>query len=473
MASSPISSTSKVLLRSIRPFTSLAHVTTAPIRCLAGQQQQRREFSFTAPSEAVKAKSTALKKKVAVRKKTSSGPRSTGGKRKGGADSSANLSRTTEFHQQSPDLSDLVEFNSENVTKDAVSHIMAWNKRALGAFKNFGLPRELAREQSTQSRPRTLVRPQTISLLDTLDASSNSKESTRSILVGEKGCGKSVLMTQGVSYALDEGWAVVYLPKAIDLINSSSPYVYSQTQLTYLQPSLTRALITSILEVNSSILKTLSTTEPTQLERSSKVEAGTPLDKLARLGLDETLNPAARHQVLEALVKGLASQTKVPVLFAIDDLQALFLPSLYRDPDYEILQSYELGLPRMLLSLLTPKDSPFALRRGAFLGALSGTHTEFPVPAELSASLNLALDSSKVHPYTPFNPTHLAHAQCGLKAIHVGQPLSKTEAAAIFAQLIRERAYWTATNDEFFLSKFVESAGNARTFQKSLLSSLI
>ncbi|EPQ29792.1 uncharacterized protein PFL1_02465 [Pseudozyma flocculosa PF-1] len=441
-----------------------------------------RCFSASAAQSAAKAKAVTPKKKSTVKKKTHTGPRGMGGpKRKGGLDAGPSASKTSEFHQDAPDMSSLGVFSSESITKAVVGKPLAWNDKALSAFKHFGLPRDLQRELAAQPRPRTLVREQTLKVLDRLDAAAKSGQTHKLVLTGSPGCGKSTLLAQSVSYALDEGWAVVYVPQAIDLINSSTTYSYSPSQLAYLQPEVTRSMISAMLQLNQAIFKRIATAEAVELERSATLEAGTTLDKVARQGIDENLNAAARQQVLDLILQTLARQTEVPVLVAVDEVQALFRTSLYRDPDYAALESYELGVPRSLLALLEGKGS-FASQRLVFVGALSSTQTEYPTPTELQVALQdraggpdaIPALGRAAHAYVRLQQRHLANAHAAaLEPVDVSDPLTTSEAAALFAQLKGERKLWSPANDELFVAKFVESAGNPRRFSRSLTSTLL
>jgi small subunit ribosomal protein S29 len=53
----------------------------------------------------------------------------------------------------------------------------------------------------------------------------------------------------------------------------------------------------------------------------------------------------------------LAAQTEVPVLLAIDEVQALFSRSEVRTPDYKVLESYHLSTPKLALDFITGKKS--------------------------------------------------------------------------------------------------------------------
>ena len=436
-----------------------------------------RTFATSAIASAAAKKPAQVKKKAVVKKKaTHSGPRSTGGRRKGGADSSAGLSKTSEFHVDAPDMSHLPLLHAESLTPASAGQTFAFSEATLSAFKAFGLPQELERELATQPKPRSLVRKQTLELLDRLDAASKGKKGASIMLDGSRGSGKSTLLAQSIAYALDDGWVVVSVPRAINLINSSSLYTYSAQHKAYLQPEATKALLEAVLKVNGAAVKQIKTTEAVDVD-GSKIEAGSPVEALLKRGIDDASSAAAKQTVLEAVFKTLATQTERPVLVAVDDAQALFRTSLYKDPDFVNLESFELGLPRALLSLLTSS----AIQRGAFLSAVSTSHTEFSVPAELQIAITDKSGSAKlmtqaINAYTKLNAQHLAHAQQVVKqadVIDTSSPLTKDEAAEIFKQLKDERRHWSAVNDELFVEKLVESGGNARVFSKSLVSTLL
>ncbi|KAJ1034959.1 hypothetical protein NDA18_000565 [Ustilago nuda] len=450
--------------------SSLRLMTSAP---LVGPS---RNFRTSAIVSAAAKKPAAVKKKAVVKKKTAhSGPRSTGGRRKGGADSSVGLSKTSEFHIGSPDMSHLPLLHAESVTRTSADQTFAFSEETLSAFKTFGLPQELERELATQPKPRSLVRQQTLDVLDKLDAAAKDNKGTSIILDGSRGSGKSMLLVQCIAYALDDGWVVISVPRAINLINSSTLYTYNAQHKAYLQPEATRALLSAILKVNSGALKTIKTTEAFEVE-GGKVEAGTSLDVLLKRGTGDSSSAATTQTILEATFKTLCTQTERPVLVAVDDAQSLFRTTLYKDPDFLALESYELGLARALLCLLTSS----VIKRGAFISALSTTHTEFLSPPELQIALAektwSKLTTQAVNAYTKLTPQHLEHARQVVKkadVVDTSKPLSKQEAAAIFAQLKEERRHWSAVNDELFLEKLVETNGNARLFSKSLVSTLL
>ncbi|CDU23002.1 related to RSM23-mitochondrial ribosomal protein of the small subunit [Sporisorium scitamineum] len=459
-----------------RSLRLLSQLTSALV---GSSSNASRTLMTSAVASAAAKKPAQVKKKAVVKKKAAhSGPRSTGGRRKGGADSSAGLSKTSEFHVEAPDMSHLPLLHAESLTASSAGQTFAFSDQTLSAFKAFGLPQELERELATQPTPRSLVRKQTLDLLDKLDSASKGNKGASIVLDGSRGSGKSTLLAQSIAYVLDDGWVVISVPRAINLINSSTLYTYNAQHKAYLQPEATKQLLEAVLKVNGAAVKQIQTAEAVEVD-GTKLDAGTSLEALLKRGVDNASSAAAKQTLLEAVFKTLSNQKERPVLVAVDDAQALFRTSLYKDPDFVNLESFELGLPRALLSLLT--SSSTAISRGAFISALSTTHTEFPSPPELQIALSerngpAQLMTQAINAYTKLHPQHLEHARQVVKkadVVSTSQPLTKKEAAAIFAQLKDERRHWSAVNDELFLEKLVETNGNARLFSKSLVSTLL
>jgi hypothetical protein len=53
---------------------------------------------------------------------------------------------------------------------------------------------------------------------------------------------------------------------------------------------------------------------------------------------------------------------RFPILWAMDDAQSLFTESLYRAPDYSIVQSYNLSMPLLALDYITGRKVLVSLR---------------------------------------------------------------------------------------------------------------
>ncbi|KAJ7214201.1 hypothetical protein C8J57DRAFT_1732725 [Mycena rebaudengoi] len=77
-----------------------------------------------------------------------------------------------------------------------------------------------------------------------------------------------------------------------------------------------------------------------------------------------------------AVLEQLAAQSRFPVLIAIDDFQALYGRSLYRDPFFHFVRPHHLSIPR----LLEYASGRRTFTRGLVLDALTRSNPQFPVP---------------------------------------------------------------------------------------------
>jgi small subunit ribosomal protein S29 len=173
-----------------------------------------------------------------------------------------------------------------------------------------------------------------------------------------------------------------------------------------------------------------------------------------------------------------------PVLLAIDDFQALFKRSKYRDPQFREIESYHLSLPRLILEYA---NATRRFKRGAVVGAIGSEETRLDTSLELAEALGI---SSPAHsPYSRRIKEYI-HYTNGLEPFEVHPRLSIREAAAVFDFYKQQGAlhsgrssHYThplilvltreALTDETFLAKYTESDGNARDFvTKGLLATL-
>ncbi|PCH36270.1 hypothetical protein WOLCODRAFT_91935 [Wolfiporia cocos MD-104 SS10] len=332
-------------------------------------------------------------------------------------------------------------------------------------IRAYGVPKNMLLEFRILSKPCSVVRDVTLAAVNTLDyASDRSSKDTRLILTGPSGCGKSYLLLQAVEYAVHNNWIVLYIPRAVNLVNSSTAYAYDARTRTYLQPDYSYELLRRFLSVNSAALHDLTLQEDVVLEDRT-VPAGTLLADLVRLGVDRKELSAV---VLPTLMEALSRQTTYPVFLAVDDVQSLFCATKYRDPHYRTVMPHHLAIPRLILEYASGKKT-FA--RGAFFGAESTAETRFLMPLELREALGLP-EHRPAGPYVARRP-ELAEYAAGLRNVAVPAQLSVGEAAALFEVWMEDQALHSEPNDELFMTKYSEAGGNARAFMwKGLLATL-
>ncbi|KAI0060655.1 hypothetical protein BV25DRAFT_1954404 [Artomyces pyxidatus] len=371
------------------------------------------------------------------------------------------------FQRDRLDELQLPPFHPEDITPASAGKAMMFPLPENDAVRIFGVPKNVLVDFRVLSKPASIVRDVTLRIVDKLQrASEQSSEKNRVVLAGSSGSGKSYLLLQAVEFAASTGWIVLYIPRGtINLVNSTTPYVYDLRTQTYQQPIFAYQTLQRLLTVNSSALDRLVTETEVEIEKRAPLPSGTPLKTLIDVGLkDQSVAPT----VLSALIEELGKQTQIPVLLAIDDFQALFSKSSYRDPHFSTIKSWHLSMPRLLLEY-TSGQKTFA--RGAVIGALSSSNTTFKLSTELRHALGL---QPWLHPdpYLKIAPEIAAFTK-GIKTWMVPDRLTVDEAASLFEVWSKDKTLHTNAVDELFMAKYTESGGNAREFVwKGLLSTL-
>ncbi|KAH9967455.1 mitochondrial ribosomal death-associated protein 3-domain-containing protein, partial [Russula dissimulans] len=370
------------------------------------------------------------------------------------------------FQSQRLDELNLPQFSAEDLTEGNIGRALAFPLPENDAVRVFGVPRNVLLDFRILSKAASVVRDVTIKLVDRLHAASQeSSEKNRFVLSGSVGCGKSYLLIQGVEYAASAGWLVMYIPRAINIVNSSTPYSYDLRTQTYLQPVFAQQTLQRFRTVNEHALSSLVTEDKIDLEDGLSLPQGTPLLKLIDVGLkDQTFAPAA----LAALLESLGKQTKIPVLLAVDDFQALFTKTAYKTPHFQTIRAWHLSMPRLLLEYASGRK---VFARGAVVGALSLSDKTYGLPQELRHALGLQ-PQLRPSPYLKVSPEILTFTR-GVQIVKVPEKLNVNEAASLFEVWNKNKSLHTPGNDELFLAKYTESGGNARDFVwKGLLTTL-
>ncbi|GAB1518251.1 hypothetical protein RhiTH_001310 [Rhizoctonia solani] len=334
----------------------------------------------------------------------------------------------------------------------------------------FGLPISLESEFLHLSNPTSVIRDTTLTVINALDGgykSGTSNKDARIALTGATGSGKSHLLLQAANYAAASKWIVLYVPRVISWVDSTTPYAYDPRTKTFQQPELATQVLGQFISANSGILLAPSTkiTKDIQNERLGSFTQGDPLSVLLNIGQkDQSL----ATEVLSVTLEILGEQAEHPVLLAIDDFQALFCMSRYRDPQYQLIYSHHLSLPRLILEYASGKR---ILAKGAVVGALSSTDARFLAPLPLKEGLGI-IEPGSVSPYEHRNKDVAFYAS-GVQGLSVPYKMQLSEAASMFDIWVKNNVLHTPAKDSLFLSKYVEASGNPRELVKTgLLTTL-
>ena len=123
---------------------------------------------------------------------------------------------------------------------------------------------------------------------------------------GRSGCGKSFLLLQAVQHCASQKWVVVYLPRAVSIVNSTTPYMYDIRTQTYLQPAFAFQTLQRMLTVNAEALGSIQLQEDLVLEKR-RVPAGTSLADLIDIGKSRTVGQSPL--ILDTVMRTLENQT--------------------------------------------------------------------------------------------------------------------------------------------------------------------
>ncbi|KAL9713893.1 hypothetical protein Ac2012v2_003504, partial [Leucoagaricus gongylophorus] len=346
-------------------------------------------------------------------------------------------------------------FSTDTVSQDHLGKAMQFSAAVnpQAARKEFGLPKSIWKDFQLLSHPASVIRGVTLDLVNYLNQVQKehlSSEEARLVFSGRIGSGKSYVLYQAVEWCLTTGWIVLYIPRAANFVNSSTPYTYDLRTQTYFQPNAACHILHRVRSVNAQKFKNLKLQKTLDLGEGYKpAQPGTSLYEFCDVSKEEV---AKAPVVLDLLTKELGEQTVYPVLLAVDDFQVLFNKSFYRDPHFKPISSYHLSVPRLLLSLFSPSLRSFSY--GAVLGAVTSSDPAFPISLELKDMLDITDQANRpvVEEEYVKRSEALKEYLEGVVSVEVPNQLSVQEAAGLFEIWMKQRALASSLHDEMFMS---------------------
>lgn len=464
------------MARTVRALSRLSVQSPSTSSGYAVASSSSRSLSST-PIFAAQKKPPPMQKTKSKKRPGSSGPRSTGTRRKGGSEggapgSGAQSALNNPFYKQPADMSWLPVLTPESAGESDVSKAFAWNASDLDAFDKAGVEQKIRTALASYLRPASIVRPTTQHLYKQLSQSASaspsaSKESPRIILNSALSSGKSYLVMQAVSYALASQWLVVYLPRLVNWVNSTSSFTYSSEEQAYLQPDLVRHTLDSVTKLNakSRVLSKISIpSDRLQFDSGVSLSQGATAADLCKLVAgDASMTPLALQQAFDAFLAAVSgASNEVPTLLALDDVQCLYAASKYRDADFKTIQGYELGPVRSLIQFIAGQQG-LGIKKGATVAAVSRSHSDWVPGSELQLVLSALekesptvpgqdpassgslrnLNKPEMHAYTDVHPLHLSHVQASKWSVFpMADIWSEDELRALFELRRKEGRSW-------------------------------
>ncbi|CAG8601177.1 9344_t:CDS:10 [Paraglomus occultum] len=400
---------------------------------------QRASFSTTIPALAKAQVKKEVKKKAPAFKQVRNEEKPKGKRSQSSTGfHESNVGKSNpKFYKQKP-IVQVEEAKPGGLSVDAVGKMYTYPNDIMEKINVFGVPLVMSKEMKIFPKLSWVARDATLDLAKKLDESKNKPSTeTRIILVGPLGVGKSSILLQMVGHALAADWIVIYIPSAIDLINGKYAYVQVSSD-NYVQPTLIVKILKQVHSVNN--------------DKFTVQDYKTIADLI-----DRSKSGPAAQTALEQMFD-IIDKSSMPVLLAIDEINALYVTTEYTSPDHTLLEPGKLLLPRTLLEYISGRKK---FRNGAVIGATSLVHKP-----TLSYALDAALHLTEVSPWKQVSPEIARYINKEVKRYNISE-YSKDEAKTLLDFYIRNNVVHEdadATTSESFTKKYMLSNGNARKF---------
>ncbi|KAF8451519.1 mitochondrial ribosomal death-associated protein 3-domain-containing protein [Terfezia claveryi] len=446
----------------LRPARQTNPPATTPTILLRPKQQQSSSFSTT------------LQKAALVKKKTTlpmSNPKAKGSttlkiKKKGPP---VKVSKPAEVGVRRAERKRLVLANANalEVELPTLTAEIAKEDRADGAVFRFegamiDTLRTLEGFQLKQGweffhTPSTLVKGESVELgklMAWVNGEDLARESRsgRRIITGPRGVGKSVLLTQAMAWAHQRNWVVLTIPNAQDLVIGHTEYEHDLSTGLWLQKPYTMALLQRFLKASATVLKATPLSQ-NHVFGGDVIPKTDSLYKLTELG---SLDVWLSWDVLNAVLYELSLPGRPPVLFTLDNLNYISLPSAYRSPDFTPIHAHDLALPNLFLSYLRGERTFW---RGLTLASTTARSPATP-------ALTFALAGEEVSPYKKLDP-RVAPSIKGAPVMAVS-PLTRPQAKALM-EYYRDSGLYSQDVQSTLAEKWVLSSGIPKELMKACL----
>lgn len=262
--------------------------------------------------------------------------------------------------------------------------------RIFGSYRR-GQKHELFKNHTTLIRENTSV-PMAEAIKNGLKSSSKDN---RFCLMGNKGTGKSTLLAQTQAFALQQGYVVIPVPRASELISGDNDAFYNEALKMHIQPMYVRRWMKRVAKGNEKVLSQIPASDKFSSGKKSASGAKSLYDVL----IEGRKKPEA-CQIMDQVIAELAAQETAPVLFTMDDIN-IFCQNVYSEnTDYDNQHIYhgDLQVPKTFLDYLSGAKS---FKRGAVVSAVNSSY-------KLNETIKAGLGFQEPTPYAKverYDPT--------------------------------------------------------------------
>ncbi|CAD6625493.1 XXYS1_4_G0034340.mRNA.1.CDS.1 [Saccharomyces cerevisiae] len=306
-----------------------------------------------------------------------------------------NTTHTAQLQQTAVPLA-LPIFNFDDISKTLNKVVSYSNKQYkylhhLGSFKKsqfnelFQKPVCLVREDATNSFLKKLV----------------SHPVKKFIITGEPGVGKTVLLSQAHAYAVDYKQIIINISYPELFLNGRNDFSYDDDLKLFIQPMYLKKLIRKILKANDpALLKSIELSKDYKFSnanpKNASVKPFVTLNKTKNTVLDllsVMTHPHNRGKLMKAIIDELSVQSKVPIMFTVDNFSKVLTTaySAYRNTENKQIYSLDLQMGKLMMDIISG-ETKFANGESSTILAISGVD-------RTNKTLPVALGKIPVDPY--------------------------------------------------------------------------
>ncbi|KAJ2649648.1 hypothetical protein IWW40_002989 [Coemansia sp. RSA 1250] len=371
-----------------------------------------------------------------------------------GTATSVNMANANPIYYEKQPKLHVEALNARTAITEHAGKIMQIDSNFLQGIGKEHYPGYLGNDFKLFGVPALLYRKCTQDLVDQFNAYKEQGPKRASVLNGKNGIGKSAELMKLASVAASSGCIVIYAHSTVSWVNSSRPYAPQSHSDQFTQLEITSGLLRSIDAVSRDALKKVPLGKAFAIGKRNLSEEHTLAD-LVSFGIH---TPALAHDVLEHFLDLASTQTQVPVLIAIDEVNTFWCSTLYRDQQDQILPAGRLRLIRSLLPFFEGQKS---VAKGWVLGATSYVNPRF-MPKDLNKKLNPPPAVPLANPELASNPKLLASQPSLPFDIIKMSELTAVEAWVLMHFYHRMNIVSAPVTKDLVAKKWMMSSGNPR-----------
>ncbi|CAB4254297.1 similar to Saccharomyces cerevisiae YGL129C RSM23 Mitochondrial ribosomal protein of the small subunit, has similarity to mammalian apoptosis mediator proteins [Maudiozyma barnettii] len=383
-----------------------------------------------------------------------------------------NTIHSSKLNRNATQVSGIPTFNPINMDSciNSVTHFSDKQTKALrylGSFKKgqynelFTKPISLIRKNSTEQLWKKL----------------STTGSQRVIITGESGIGKTSLLAQMHSCAVESDYIVVNISYPELFLNGRNDFFFDKNLKTYVQPMYLKSLIRKIIKANDeNVLNSIKLSKDynfvkTTLKGTDNINLSKGKNSLFDL-LNVSINSNIRGEQFEGLINELFFQDKVPICFTVDNFSRMLTGAFsdYKDVNNKNIYLMELQMGKTIMDIVS-NERKLNNKKSCVILAISGID-------KTNRTLPVALGKIPADPYMKRNiyePNFVDILQKGKVEEFEVPKLSREEAKKLIqyyidAKIVLNRDVETKTLEQMTDEKyFMSGSGNPRELLKSIV----